>query len=115
MGEVAFYTCGVKRGKAYGVVCSSAKQSFVGKTAALVMSSNEKGHFQIVLGGIGTTLLVLVIFFIFAVWIGGFFRGIGISDPKENSLLVYALIFFVSLLLLPVTVYSECKCQELTM
>lgn len=60
------------------------------------MGSNEKGHFQIVLGGIGTTLLVLVMFFIFAVWIGGFFRGIGISTPKENSLLVYALIFFVS-------------------
>lgn len=36
--------------------------------------SNETGHFQIVLGGIGTTLLVLVIAFIFIVWIGGFYR-----------------------------------------
>lgn len=30
VGEIAFYTCGVKRGKAYGVVTVSAKQSFVG-------------------------------------------------------------------------------------
>lgn len=37
LGEVAYYTCGVKRGKAIGVVSCSAKQSFVGKTAGLVM------------------------------------------------------------------------------
>lgn len=47
------------------------------------------------LGGIGTTLLIMVVFFIFIVWIGGFFRGLGIAEPKENSLLVYALIFLV--------------------
>lgn len=80
----------------------------------LVQGSNEKGHFQLVLGSIGTTLLVLVsyllrvrlklyltpslikvLFFIFIVWVGGFFRGIGISEPKQNNLLVYALIFFI--------------------
>ncbi|KAF5344035.1 hypothetical protein D9757_014354 [Collybiopsis confluens] len=95
IGEVAYYTCGVKRGKVYAVVSASAKQSFVGKTASLVQNSNERGHFQIVLDGIGTALLILVIVFIFIVWIGGFFRGIGISSPSENSLLVYALIFFI--------------------
>ncbi|KAJ3173665.1 hypothetical protein HDU88_002754 [Geranomyces variabilis] len=94
-GEIAYYTCGVKRGEVYAVVCSSAKQSFVGKTAMLVMNSNEKGHFQIVLGEIGNSLLVLVIFFIFAVWVDGFFRGTGLVTPKENSLLVYALVFFI--------------------
>ncbi|KAF8330585.1 plasma-membrane proton-e [Cantharellus anzutake] len=94
-GEIAYYTCGVKRGKAYAVVSASASQSFVGKTAALVMNANEKGHFQIVLGGIGTALLILVIFFIFAVWIGGFFRHLGIAQPKDNNLLVYALIFLI--------------------
>ncbi|ETW74592.1 P-type ATPase [Heterobasidion irregulare TC 32-1] len=94
-GDVAYYTCGVKRGKVLAVVTCAAPQSFVGKTAALVTSSHDVGHFQIVLGGIGTTLLVLVIAFIFIVWIGGFFRGIGIATPKENSLLVYALIFFI--------------------
>ncbi|ODN73166.1 plasma-membrane proton-efflux P-type ATPase [Cryptococcus amylolentus CBS 6039] len=95
IGDVANYTCGVKRGKAYGVVTVSAKGSFVGRTAALVSGSNEKGHFQIVLGGIGTTLLVMVIAFIFAVWIGGFFRGTSIASPKDNNLLVYALVFFI--------------------
>jgi hypothetical protein len=39
-----------------------------------ILGSHEVGHFQLILGGIGTTLLVLVIAFIFAVWIGGFFR-----------------------------------------
>ncbi|WWC90371.1 plasma-membrane proton-efflux P-type ATPase [Kwoniella dendrophila CBS 6074] len=95
VGDVAYYTCGVKRGKCYGVVTVSAKGSFVGRTAALVSSSNEKGHFQIVLGGIGTTLLVMVIAFIFAVWIGGFFRGTKIASPDQNNLLVYALIFLI--------------------
>ncbi|KAF8179372.1 hypothetical protein K438DRAFT_1680609 [Mycena galopus ATCC 62051] len=95
VGEIAYYTCGVKRGKCYAIVSATAKQSFVGRTASLVMSSNERGHFQIVLGGIGTTLLVLVLVFIFVVWVGGFFRGIGIASPKENSLLVYALVFFI--------------------
>ncbi|KAF7378377.1 Plasma membrane ATPase [Mycena sanguinolenta] len=95
IGDIAYYTCGVKRGKCYAIVSASAKQSFVGRTASLVMSSNERGHFQIVLGGIGTTLLVLVLVFIFIVWVGGFFRGIGIATPKENSLLVYALVFFI--------------------
>ncbi|WWC93239.1 plasma-membrane proton-efflux P-type ATPase [Kwoniella sp. B9012] len=95
VGDVAYYTCGVKRGKCYGMVTVSAKGSFVGRTAALVSSSNEKGHFQIVLGGIGTTLLVMVVAFIFAVWIGGFFRGTKIATPDQNNLLVYALIFLI--------------------
>ena len=91
VGDIAYYTCGVKRGKVYAVVVCTAPQSFVGRTASLVMcefllpmrssfvlmdflASNERGHFQIVLGGIGTALLVIVIGFIFVVWIGGFFR-----------------------------------------
>ncbi|WWC63631.1 plasma-membrane proton-efflux P-type ATPase [Kwoniella dejecticola CBS 10117] len=95
VGDIAYYTCGVKRGKCFGVVTVSAKGSFVGKTAALVSSSNERGHFQIVLGGIGLTLLVMVVAFIFAVWIGGFFRGTKIASPDQNNLLVYALIFLI--------------------
>ncbi|KAL7422606.1 hypothetical protein Q5752_003254 [Cryptotrichosporon argae] len=95
IGDIAYYTCGVKRGKCYAMVTCTAPNSFVGRTAALVSNSNEKGHFQIVLGGIGTTLLILVIAFIFAVWIGSFFRGVGIAEPSENNLLVYALIFAI--------------------
>jgi H+-transporting ATPase len=41
IGETAFYTCGVKRGKVYAMVTSSAKQSFVGKTATLVLSTSS--------------------------------------------------------------------------
>ncbi|KZT71324.1 plasma-membrane proton-e [Daedalea quercina L-15889] len=95
LGDIAYYTCGVKRGKAYGVATCGAQQSFVGKTASLVMSSNERGHFQIVLDGIGNALLVIVIAFIFIVWIGGFFRHLGIATPAQNNLLVYALIFLI--------------------
>lgn len=38
---------------------------------------------------------MLVVFFIFVVWIGSFFRGVQISSPDENNLLVYALIFLI--------------------
>ena len=41
------------------------------------------------------SLLVLVVFFIFVVWIGSFFRGVRITQPDENNLLVYALIFLI--------------------
>ena len=41
------------------------------------------------------SLLVLVIFFIFVVWIGGFYRGTEIARPRDNNLLVYALIFLI--------------------
>lgn len=42
-----------------------------------------------------SSLLVLVIVFIFIVWIGGFFRHIDISGPPENNLLVYSLVFLI--------------------
>ena len=66
----------------------------------LPIAANDMGHFQIVLSGIGTALLGLVIAFIFIVWIGAFFRHVGIATPKDNNLLVYALIFLVRFLLL---------------
>lgn len=48
-----------------------------------------------VLGGIGLTLLIMVVGFIFAVWIGGFFRGTNIATPKDNNLLLFTLIFLI--------------------
>jgi H+-transporting ATPase len=78
-------------------VTTTAAKSFVGKTAGLVTGSKDQGHFQRVMNIIGTTLLVLVVIFLFAVWIGGFFRSVGISSPKDNNLLVYTLIFLVSI------------------
>ncbi|GAA6001204.1 hypothetical protein JCM10207_007463 [Rhodosporidiobolus poonsookiae] len=94
-GDTLYYSCGQKRGKVLAIVTASAKQSFVGKTAALVMSSNDVGHFKQVLDGIGTALLVFVVVFIFIMLIGGFFRSTGIASPKDNNLLVYALIFLI--------------------
>lgn len=40
VGDVAYYTCGVKRGKCYGVVSVPARESFVGRTASLVSSQS---------------------------------------------------------------------------
>jgi H+-transporting ATPase len=80
-----------------GAVTTTAAKSFVGKTAGLVTSSKDQGHFQRVMTSIGTTLLILVVVFLFAVWIGGFFRSVKISTPTQNNLLVYTLIFLVRL------------------
>jgi len=95
VGDVLFFTTGCKRGKCYMLVTETAKSTFVGKTAALVSGENRKGHFQIVMTQIGTALLVFVIVWLLIVWIGGFFRSVGISRPKDNNLLVYSLIFFI--------------------
>ncbi|KAK7180395.1 hypothetical protein DPSP01_001830 [Paraphaeosphaeria sporulosa] len=100
MGEVAYYTTGCKRGKAYGIALTTAKHSFVGRTASLVQGAKDQGHFKAIMNSIGTALLVLVMFFILAAWIGGFFRHLGIATPRggtESSvtLLHYALILLI--------------------
>jgi H+-transporting ATPase len=100
MGEVAYYTTGCKRGKAYGIVTATAKHSFVGRTASLVQGAQDQGHFKAIMNSIGTALLVLVMFFILLAWIGGFFRHIPISKAREGTdksvtLLHYALIMFI--------------------
>lgn len=95
IGDTVFYTTGCKRGKAYVLVTDIAKQTFVGRTAALVLGGDTKGHFQIVMDTIGTALLILVVVFILAFWISGFFRNTGIAQPKDNNLLIYTLIFLV--------------------
>lgn len=45
MGEVAYYTTGCKRGKAYGIALCTAKNSFVGRTASLVQGAKDQGTF----------------------------------------------------------------------
>lgn len=97
MGDVCYYTTGCKRGKAYSVVTESARGSFVGKTASLVQGATDSGHFKAIMDSIGTALLVLVVFFILAAWIGGFFHNIGIATPEDSSinLLHYALILLI--------------------
>lgn len=95
IGDTVFYTTGCKRGKAYILCTDIAKQTFVGRTAALVLGGNEKGHFQKVMDSIGTALLILVVVFLLIFWIGCFFRNVDIATPKDNNLLVYTLIFLI--------------------
>lgn len=95
IGDTVFYTTGCKRGKAYVLVTDIAKQTFVGRTAALVLGGETKGHFQIVMDSIGGALLILVVVFILMFWISGFYRNTGIARPRDNNLLIYSLIFLV--------------------
>ena len=97
MGDMIYYTTGCKRGKAYAIVITSAKRSFVGRTAALVEGARDQGHFKAIMDSIGTTLLILVMFWILAAWMGGFFRHLKIATPRDSSinLLHYALILLI--------------------
>ena len=47
---------------------------------------------------ISTSLLVLVVIFILAAWIGGFYRHVQIAEPEgsSNTLLHYALILLIA-------------------
>lgn len=95
MGEVIYYTTGCKRGKAYAVVQTTAKYSFVGRTATMVQAAQGAGHFEIVMDNIGTYLLVLVMAWILLAWIGGFFRGLPIASPRQQTLLHYTLALLI--------------------
>jgi H+-transporting ATPase len=95
MGDTVYYTTGCKRGKAYAVVISSARQSFVGRTANLVEGAKDQGHFKAVMDSIGTALLILVMFWILIAWIGGFFRHIGVTSPGSRNLLHHALVLAI--------------------
>lgn len=95
MGDTIYYTTGCKRGKAFAVLTTSARYSFVGKTASLVEGTKDAGHFKQVMDSIGTSLLVLVMFFMLAAWIGGFFRHIPIAVGGVQTLLDYSLVLFI--------------------
>jgi H+-transporting ATPase len=97
VADAVYYTTGCKRGKAYALVTHSAKMSFVGRTASLVTGAKDQGHFKAIMNSIGTSLLVLVVFWILAAWIGGFFHHLHIATPEGSSvnLLHYALILLI--------------------
>ncbi|KAJ5280276.1 ATPase P-type K/Mg/Cd/Cu/Zn/Na/Ca/Na/H-transporter [Penicillium angulare] len=95
MGDVIFYTTGCKRGKSYAVVQTGAKTSFVGRTATMVASAKGAGHFEVVMDNIGTSLLILVMAWILAAWIGGFFRHIPIASPGQQTLLHFTLSLLI--------------------
>lgn len=52
IGDVVYYTTGCKRGKAYAIITTSARYSFVGKTANLVQGTKDRGHFKAVMDSI---------------------------------------------------------------
>lgn len=97
MGDICYYTTGCKRGKAYSVVTDVARGSFVGKTASLVQGAKDQGHFKAIMDMIGTSLLILVVFWILIAWVGGFFHNVPIATPEHSSinLLHYALILLI--------------------
>ncbi|KAI9750376.1 MAG: peroxisomal assembly protein [Chaenotheca gracillima] len=97
MGDVVYYTTGCKRGKAYAVVTTSAKTSFVGRTASMVQGAQDQGHFKAIMNSIGASLLVIVMAWILIAWIGGFFHHLKIATPQDSSqnLLHYALILLI--------------------
>lgn len=88
-GDQCYASSAVKRGEAFMVVTSTGDNTFVGRAAALVSSaSGGSGHFTEVLNGIGTILLVLVIFTLLAVWIASFYRGNSIVHILEFTLAI---------------------------
>ncbi|KAM0307896.1 hypothetical protein HYE67_000418 [Fusarium culmorum] len=95
LGDMVYYTTGCKRGKAFGLVQTNAKASFVGRTADLVQGAKDQGHFKAIMNNIGTTLLVLVMFWILVAWIGGFFHHISVTAHGSQNLLHYALVLLI--------------------
>ncbi|KAL4886285.1 plasma membrane ATPase [Aspergillus karnatakaensis] len=95
MGGMIFYTTGCKRGKAYAIVQTTAKHSFVGRTASMVQAAQGAGHFELVMDNIGSSLLIIVMAWILAAWIGGFFRHLPIASPRQQTLLHYTLSLLI--------------------
>ncbi|KAL2845970.1 E1-E2 ATPase-domain-containing protein [Aspergillus pseudodeflectus] len=95
MGGMIYYTTGCKRGKAYAIVQTTAKYSFVGRTASMVQAAQGAGHFEKVMDSIGSSLLILVMAWILAAWIGGFFRHLPIASPRQQTLLHYTLSLLI--------------------
>jgi H+-transporting ATPase len=79
----------VKRGEAFIVVTSTGDNTFVGRAAALVnQASAGTGHFTEVLNGIGTILLILVVFTNLIVWVASFYRSNPIVEILEFTLAI---------------------------
>jgi H+-transporting ATPase len=71
------------------VITATGDNTFVGRAAALVnQASGGTGHFTEVLNGIGTVLLILVIFTNLIVWVSSFYRSNPIDDILEFTLAI---------------------------
>ncbi|CZR53797.1 H+-transporting ATPase [Phialocephala subalpina] len=88
-GDQCFASSGVKRGDGFMVITATGDNTFVGRAAALVnKASGTTGHFTEVLNGIGTVLLILVIFTNLVVWISSFYRSNPIVKILEYTLAI---------------------------
>lgn len=88
-GDQCYASSGVKRGEAFMVITATGDSTFVGRAAALVnQASGGTGHFTEVLNGIGTVLLILVIFTNLIVWVSSFYRSNPIVDILEFTLAI---------------------------
>ncbi|KAK3397208.1 Atpase [Sordaria brevicollis] len=75
-GDQVFASSAVKRGEAFVVITATGDNTFVGRAAALVNAASAgSGHFTEVLNGIGTILLILVVFTLLVVWVASFYRS----------------------------------------
>lgn len=97
MADYIYYTTGCKRGKAYVIITNTGVGTFVGKTASMVQEASDQGHFKAIMDSIGTSLLVIVVGWILAAWIGAFFRHFKIATPEHssNNLLHIVLILLI--------------------
>ncbi|KAE9372048.1 plasma membrane ATPase [Stipitochalara longipes BDJ] len=88
-GDQCYASSAVKRGEAFMVITATGDNTFVGRAAALVnQASGGTGHFTEVLNGIGTVLLILVIFTNLIVWISSFYRSNPIVQILEYTLAI---------------------------
>ncbi|KAK2016537.1 plasma-membrane proton-efflux P-type ATPase [Colletotrichum eremochloae] len=88
-GDNCYASSAVKRGEAFVIVTATGDNTFVGRAAALVNAASAgSGHFTEVLNGIGTILLVLVIFTLLIVWVSSFYRSNNIVDILRFTLAI---------------------------
>ncbi|EPX73879.1 P-type proton ATPase Pma1 [Schizosaccharomyces octosporus yFS286] len=87
--DPTYASSGVKRGEGFMVVTHTGDSTFVGRAAALVnAASGGTGHFTEVLNGIGTVLLVLVLFTLFCIYTAAFYRSVRIARLLEYTLAI---------------------------
>ncbi|KAI1008116.1 Plasma membrane [Podosphaera aphanis] len=88
-GDTCYASSCVKGGEALLIITATGDNTFVGRAATLInQASSGTGHFTEVLHGIGTILLILVIFTLLIVWISSFYRSNPIVTILEFTLAI---------------------------
>ncbi|KAI8809307.1 hypothetical protein BJ742DRAFT_805824 [Cladochytrium replicatum] len=88
-GSIAFSSSIVKQGQMLAVVTKTGIHTYIGRAANLISITNERGHFQKVIGAIGNFLVIIVlIMVIILMFVLIFARGYG---PLEAIVKVLVL------------------------